>query len=349
MCYLGAMPHDAPIEAASAALGSLPGVSGEARRWLVPGRLEVLGKHTDYAGGRSLLCAAERGICFAAAPRADAHMRIVDAATGTDLDFTIGPALRSAPGHWANYPMTVARRLARNFPGPLKGADIAFASDLPPAAGMSSSSALIIGFFTALADVNQLQQRHEYRENIHSPEELAGYLGAVENGRSFAGLPGDTGVGTAGGSEDHTAILCCRAGQLSQYAFCPIRHERTVSLAPAWTFAIGVSGVVADKNAAAREAYNRAARAVDAIMEAWRAATGRSDLWLAEALAGAPDAPERMREVLRAAPAPKRDALLARLEQFVAESTEIIPEAVDFLARGDVEGIGVLANKVVRP
>ena len=31
-------------------------------RWFVPGRLEVLGKHTDYAGGRSLLAAVDRGI-----------------------------------------------------------------------------------------------------------------------------------------------------------------------------------------------------------------------------------------------------------------------------------------------
>ena len=39
--------------------------------WYVPGRVEVLGKHTDYAGGRSLLAATERGFVFAAAPRTD--------------------------------------------------------------------------------------------------------------------------------------------------------------------------------------------------------------------------------------------------------------------------------------
>lgn len=338
------MPHDALIEAATAALESLGAGPSEPRLLFVPGRLEVLGKHTDYAGGRSLLCAAERGICFAAAPRADAQVRVVDATSKETLDFTVGPALRRAPGHWSNYPMTVARRIARNFPGPLMGADIAFASDLPPAAGMSSSSALVVGFFTMFADTNQLERRHEFLENIHSPEELAGYLGAVENGRTFGSLRGDAGVGTAGGSEDHTAILCCRTGALSQYAFCPIRHERTVQLSAGWTFAIGVSGVVADKNAAAQESYNRAARTVEAIMEAWRAGTGRNDLRLADAVASAPDAPERMREILRAA-ATEPDPLLARLEQFVAESTEIIPEAGDCLARGDVEGIGVLVDR----
>ena len=338
------MPHDGPIEAASAALTALAGASSDARALFVPGRLEVLGKHTDYAGGRSLLAAAELGICFAIRPRSDAQVRVVDATSKETVDFTIGPALRRAPGHWGNYPMAVARRIARNFPGPLKGADIAFASDLPPAAGMSSSSALVVGFFTVLADVNQLERRHEYLENVHSSEELAGYLGAVENGHSFGSLRGDAGVGTTGGSEDHTEILCCRAGALSQYAFCPVRHERTMPLPAGWTFAIGVSGVVADKNGPAQDAYNRAAQEADTILKAWRAATGRTDFSLADALASAPDALERMREIVRTA-ATEPEALLGRLEQFVAESLEIIPEVGDCLARGDVEGIGLLVDR----
>ncbi len=346
----GAMPHDALLEAANRALAGLGAAASDARRIFVPGRLEVLGKHTDYAGGRSLLCAAERGIVFAFAPRTDSRMRIMDAASGSDADFTIAPALRSAPGHWANYPVTVARRLARNFPGALLGADVAFAGDLPPAAGMSSSSALIVGFFTVLSDANRLAERPEYAENVHSTEELAGYLGTVENGRSFGTLHGDAGVGTAGGSEDHTAILCCRPGQLSQYAFCPIRHERSLRLPEAWVFAIGVSGVVADKNAAARDAYNRAAHAVDVILQAWRAATGRADLWLADALASSPDAPDRMREILRTTVAASlsSEALLDRLAQFLAETGEIIPEVGDCLARGDVEGIGLLVDRSQR-
>src|SRR5438552_16784872 len=51
-----------------------------AHAWFVPGRLEVLGKHTDYAGGRSLVCAIQRGHCFVAAPRDDSELRISDAA-----------------------------------------------------------------------------------------------------------------------------------------------------------------------------------------------------------------------------------------------------------------------------
>jgi len=344
------MPHEALLVAANAALDALGAPSSDVRRYFVPGRLEVLGKHTDYAGGRSLLCAVERGICFAFAPRADARLRIVDAGRGREAEFTIAPDLAGASGHWSNYPMTVARRLARNFSGNLTGADIAFASNLPSAAGMSSSSALVVGFFVALADVNVLERRREYTENIAQLEDLAGYLGTVENGRSFGSLEGDSGVGTAGGSEDHAAILCCRADQLSQYAFCPIRHERSVRLPGGWVFAIGVSGVVSDKSAKTRDAYNRAARTVDVMLQAWRAATGRTDQYLADAVASSRDAPDRMREILRdaaAAPFPPR-MLLDRLEQFLAESTEIIPEVGDCLARGDVEGIGLPVDRSQR-
>src|SRR5207237_3528995 len=134
------------------------------------------------------------------------------------------------PTHWSNYPFTVMRRVARNFPEELRGVDLAFASDLPPAAGLSSSSALIVATFLALADANDLTNRAEYAAAVRGAEDLAAYLGAIENGSSFRDLAGDRGVGTQGGSEDHTALLCARPRALVQYAFAPIRFERAVRL-----------------------------------------------------------------------------------------------------------------------
>ena len=49
------------VDAALASVSEAP--REEAKRWFVPGRIEVLGKHTGYAGGRSLLCAVGRGFC----------------------------------------------------------------------------------------------------------------------------------------------------------------------------------------------------------------------------------------------------------------------------------------------
>ena len=279
--------------------GPLPSVDGAERmRWFVPGRIEVLGKHTDYAGGRSLLCTAERGFCVAAIPRPDSVVRINDVVRQKSFEFTISPDLTIPDSGWTVYPTTVARRVARNFPGNLRGADISLASDLPRAAGMSSSSALVVAIFSVIAAVNRLSEHSAYTANIHDTEDLAGYLGCIENGQTYKSLLGDSGVGTFGGSEDHTAILGSQPGHLKQYAFCPVRWERTLAVPANCTFVIAVSGVVADKTGSARAQYNRASEAVKAILDIWRSVSGSNDQTLAAALAGTGDCPDRLRSAL---------------------------------------------------
>jgi galactokinase len=318
----------------------------EVRAYFVPGRLEVLGKHTDYAGGRSLLCTVERGICAMAVAHEHSRVRMVDAADGSTVSFAVDPALLSADGPWSNYPMTVARRVARNFPGARRGADIAFISDLPRASGMSSSSALMIATFLAIADANRLERTDAYRREIRTCEDLAGYLATIENGQDFGSLTGERGVGTFGGSEDHVAILCCRPGEMSQYAFCPVRHERKVPLPAGYVFVIGVSGVAAEKTGAARERYNRAAAATSVILTLWRAATGREDVSVGAALDQHPDTAARIRDILRGSDDPSfpRQVLVDRLEQFVAETSVIIPAVGDLIARNEIDGIGPLVD-----
>lgn len=314
--------------------------------YFVPGRIEFLGKHTDYAGGRSLICALERGFCVAASARDESRMRITDAARNDCVEFSLSFELIPRAGHWSNYPMTVASRVARNFPGALRGADIAFVSDLPPAAGLSSSSALIIAVFASLARINALDQRKEYKSNIHNVEDLAGYLGSVENGQTFGSLAGSKGVGTLGGSQDHTAILCCLRGELSQYSFCPVRHERSIALPADHVFVIGVSGVLADKTGEALEKYNRVSSLAAEILAVCRRAglTGES---LMSAATSSTDAPERIREALRssrsAAFSPKE--LLNRFEQLLIECTEIIPGVAQSLAAGELDKVGALVDR----
>ncbi|MCY2950504.1 MAG: galactokinase family protein [Planctomycetota bacterium] len=66
-------PHDDAFDKASlfaSAAARLPHTDNPLALF-VPGRLELLGKHTDYAGGRSIVAAVERGFCVVAAPRAD--------------------------------------------------------------------------------------------------------------------------------------------------------------------------------------------------------------------------------------------------------------------------------------
>ncbi len=317
--------------------------AGRRRAFFVPGRIEVLGKHTDYAGGRSLLCATERGFKVMVNPRADSTITVTDAASGANDLLALDPELTAARGHWSAYPRAVARRVARNFPRARRGADIVFENDLPQAAGLSSSSAFITSIFFALAAVNELEEDETYASAIRSREDLAAYLACVENGASFGPLEGDRGVGTCGGSEDHVAMLCCERGQLRVYAFCPPRFDARVAMPAGWVFAVAASGVSAQKTGAAMEAYNRAAADAATVRRRLQAIAGREAASLAAAVAGAPDAVSDLRQVLRSEP-----RLLGRFEQFLEESLVIVPRAAEALASRDLATFGALVDRSQR-
>lgn len=336
----------ATLEKLVGELHRVKGTTHPCSAFFVPGRVEFLGKHTDYAGGRSILCTIERGICLVAAPRADRQIRVFDVGRASAVRFTLQAESEPAAADWSNFPMTVAGRLARDFPGMRTGADIAFASDLPRASGMSSSSALVIAIFFALAQVNLLWERDAYRCAFSTREDLAGYMAAIEGGGSFASFSDARGVGTRGGSEDHVAILCSRAGFLRQYSFCPVRFEEEIPLPEQYALAIGVSGVKADKTGDAREAYNRSSGAVRRIVELWRNAAGGDGASLAAVIAE-PGASERLDQVLRDSSDAQYSAsvLVNRLRQFREESNDILPAAAMALARSDFECLGALVDR----
>ena len=328
--------------------GRISGAMSErpALQLFVPGRVEFLGKHTDYAGGRSLVGAIERGICFCARPRTDRRLVIRDVARELASEFDVDGDIAPLGGTWASYGMVVARRIARNFPGTLTGADIFFASDLPPAAGMSTSSALVTGFFTLLSELHGLSRHPDYRSQIRSPEELAEYLGAIENGSWYGKLAGDSGVGTSGGSQDHAAILLSEPRALIQCSFGPVRKEAVVPFPRALALVIAVSGVIAEKAGAANAAYNSISRATSRILLHWNLATGRNDSTLMSAIAEHPESHRELREILDAADDDEfdRSVLVARLEQLVMETSVLIPDAVECLRRQDLEGLGMTVD-----
>ncbi len=280
-------------------------------------------------------------------PATDRVLRVLDAGRRLEVEVPLEPSLVPASSGWKVYVETVAARVARNFAGALRGADVALASDLPRASGLSSSSALVVALFTALSEVNDLPARAEYAASIRSPEDLGGYLGALENGRGFAGLPGEHGVGTFGGSEDQTAILCSRAGEIAQYAFSPVRRERTMPLPPGWVFVVASSGVASDKTGAVKERYNRLSLAAAAILELWNRSARREDPSLFAAATAAHDAPERIRDLLRVIPVDgyTPEFLGGRFDQFLEESTVLIPGVAAWLSREDVVPIGELVDR----
>jgi galactokinase len=314
-------------------------------RRFTPGRIEVFGKHTDYAGGHSLVAAVPRGITLAARARPDGVVRVGDIFDGQVVE--VDPAT-PAPPHYRGiqrYVHVVAHRLFLNFPGCELGANIAIASDLPRASGMSSSSALVVGVALALIERAGLRQRDDWQRHLRRIHDLAWYLGCVENGLNFPGLPGTDGVGTHGGSEDHTAILACRTDHVGLYRFIPVRSLSETAMPAEWAFVIASSGVQADKADSVKDRYNRAADGVRALHAIWNrhaAAPARS---LADALGSHPGALEQLRSQL----APSDDGrfsvadLQRRLDHFVRESARA-PQAAVAFRDADRAAVGELAE-----
>jgi galactokinase len=129
--------------------------------WFVPGRVEVFGKHTDYAGGRSLLIASQQGVTASATDAPDAALPGTVTARSTaaegDVQLVAGEPSELPAGHWGNYVQATIDRLTLNF-GALKPVVIEVDSTLPLASGMSSSSALVVSVALALADHNDAEE-----------------------------------------------------------------------------------------------------------------------------------------------------------------------------------------------
>lgn len=329
--------------------------------FFAPGRIEVLGKHTDYAGGDVLVCAVDRGVTATLTPAARGISATtaalpgeVDLLGGGGLGDTAGDPDRLPPGHWGHYPRSVVARLRANF-GDLAPCRVELQSDLPLASGMSSSSAVVVATAMALVRHNGLQQHPLWREAITDEMALAGYLACIENGRSFGPLVGSGGVGTLGGSEDHTAMVCSRAGQLGRFRFSPPSLVERVALPDGYSFVVAVSGVEAQKTGAAQQGYNDASLATTELLRRWNAALRQAQgaentlaqgtsstlaepveaTSLAQALRSTPDAHQRLAAMVADEP-----GLAARLEQFVVESAWCVPQAVDALRHGDLARFG---------
>jgi galactokinase len=267
------------------------------RVWWTPGRLEVFGGHTDYAGGCSLVCAVPRGIVLAARRTLDGGALVTDTASSESVMFETPVDVSSFIG-WRRYVAVTLARLSRNFPVARCGCKIAFESTLPSASGMSSSSALMIAVASAVVSLNELRRQEAWMANIASPLDMAGYYACIENGRSFRTLDGDSGVGTHGGSEDLADVVGPRR----------------------WRFVIAPSHVRAEKTGGAQGGYNRLAADVQALLDLWNVHEQPASS-LAAALGSESGAIETLRTHVRASDLPEAEVerYLRRLEHFVRE------------------------------
>lgn len=185
--------------------------------WSAPGRVNLIGEHTDYNDGYVLPFALPFRIAVAAAPRSDGRLSITT--VGDDgQPQRAEPVLLSSlePGTvtgWAAYPSGVAWVLRDR--GVLGGAELVIAGDVPAGAGLSSSHALQCATALALLGLAGISPG----DGGPRLPEIARWVQRSEN--DFVGVP--TGL------LDQTASLCCvescalfldvRSGEMEQIPF----------------------------------------------------------------------------------------------------------------------------------
>lgn len=145
----GADTVRAGIEPASVVRAFVERFAKAPRLFSAPGRVNLIGEHTDYNDGFVLPFAIERRCYVAAAPREDRRVLVRSLNLTAEFDFDLdrpGPPRR---GIWGDYVEGVARALlARGVV--LSGADLVLQSEVPPGAGLSASAALEISVGFAL-------------------------------------------------------------------------------------------------------------------------------------------------------------------------------------------------------
>ena len=141
--------------------------------WAAPGRINLIGEHTDYNGGYVLPFAIEQSALLAVRPRSGEHWRY----SSLDLDSTVESA-ELTPGEtgWQAYLAGVVWAL-REAGHDVGGADFVLSSNVPIGAGLSSSAAIECATLTALCDLHHLDIDLMDRARLAQRAENA-YVGA---------------------------------------------------------------------------------------------------------------------------------------------------------------------------
>jgi galactokinase len=179
---------------------------GRAPRWLAaaPGRVNIIGEHTDYNDGFVLPMAIERYTVIAAAPSAkDAHAVQLQSTIGNGaVSFDLSKPLRpGAKGAWPNYPAGVIAGFLANGANP-GGFDALIHSTVPTGGGLSSSAALEVSTATLLEAITGKSL---------DPVEKALLCQRAEH--DYAGMPCgimDQFISVMG-RKDHLLLLDCRS------------------------------------------------------------------------------------------------------------------------------------------
>ncbi len=237
-------------------------LQGDDRVLLVhsPGRVNLMGRHVDHQGGHCNLMTIGYETLAVVRPRRDDKVCLynLERTRFPDRCFSIGELISQLPwddwislinsekvshlvlqagGDWSQYVKAAALRLQKKFSDQrLCGVDLVVGGNIPIAAGLSSSSALVVTAAEALVAVNRLNT---------FPSQFVDLCGQ-----------GEWFVGTRGGSADHAAIKYGQPGKVVKVTFFDFAVEEIVPFPEDHALLVCDSGVKAQKTTNARNQFN---------------------------------------------------------------------------------------------
>jgi galactokinase len=273
-----------------------------------PGRVNLIGEHTDYNDGFVLPAAIDRSIDFAGRKRADRVVRVHSLDFDGSVEFSLDDIRKDSKKTWSNYIRGVSKYLEEDGQR-LSGADMVFGGNVPREAGLSSSAAVEVGTAAFWRKLLRLELDPVYLVKLSRKAE-----------NQFVGVP--CGIMdqfiSALGRENHALFLDCR--NLS-YRHVPLRDDVKIVVCN--------SGV---KRALAQSEYEvrlkQCRQAVAQIASTSRAVKSLRDVEPADL--------EAARSVLS-------KVLFRRARHIVTENHRVL-EAVKVLEAGDLERFGELMN-----
>jgi len=215
--------------------------------WCVraPGRINLIGEHTDYNGFPVMPMAIDRAVRIVCAPRSDGAVELRDANEADYGPRRFGIARRIEPyeaGDWGNYVKAAVQGLvdhavaAGGRLSDLRGMSCVVDGDIPVEAGLSSSTAVVVASALAFARVNGLHIRRRRMAELTAEAEHY--------------------VGTRGGGMDQAACLLGEEGKALKVDFFPLRAQ-PVPFPRDFCIVAAHSTVNARKSGGRREAYNQ--------------------------------------------------------------------------------------------
>ena len=223
-----------------------------------PGRLNLMGRHIDHRGGGINVMATDSDTVFICSPRNDDLVSISNVDPSyPDRCFSIGwmmgekkydswidfledkrikKLLEESRGDWSNYVKSAVLRAQFDNEIPLCGMDMVAFGNNPVAAGLSSSSSIVVAVMEAVVSLNCLN---------YTDKEFVELCGE-----------GEWFVGSRGGAGDHAAMKCGKRGQITHIGFKPFEIKGSASFSDKYAILVANSMIQAKKSEESKDTFN---------------------------------------------------------------------------------------------